>query len=158
MKNILLLVVLFVSCVIANGQVVKSGSIASLKGYTRSDIVFDYSKTEVKKSVSDAATLISENGEDWGRKRRRQEEWCIGSINDDLKGAIVFGMGAKADLKVTICVNDIDVDLDNPQVSIVFTDKSGNEILVLEQIKDDDLNGVGHIIGTFLRKQLRKLK
>lgn len=158
MRKILLLAIFIVSCVVSNGQAVKSGSISALKGYTRSDIVFDYSRTQVKNSATDAATLIAENGSDWGRKRQRQEEWCIGSINDDLKGALVCGKGAKADLKMTLYVESIKADLDDPQVTVVFTDKDGNEILVLEKIGDDDFNGVGHIIGSYLRKQLRRLK
>ena len=156
MKQVLLFI-FACCCLTLKAQDIQKGSVDGIASYTRGAVEFDYSKTTIARSVRSVDELKSSN-EDWQKRLPRQEEWCIGSINDDLKGAIVFGKEAKADLFLTLRIDKIDEDIENPVITAIFTDKDGKELLIITDLSDDDLNGIGHILGKFLRRQLRKIR
>lgn len=157
-RYILSIFALMVVAVCANAQKIVSGSFEPLKGLTRMNLVYDYSQTTINRMKGLTVEELAESDEGFKKDKAKGEKWCSGSINDELDGRVLIAPGAKADIQMVIRVDKITRDFDDPEVTVLFTNAAGETLVTITDISDDDLNGVGHIIGKFVKRQLRKLK
>ncbi len=141
----------------SKAQAVASGDFANLVDKTNIHVVFDYSKTKFFHTDKSMEELL-ESKPKFSKIKETQEKYFIGSINDDVKKLLAFGDFRNPDAVLTICVNYMEDDMDNPRLEAKFVDVNNVELLTINNIQQEDLNDAGHLLGKFIYKELKKLK
>ncbi len=141
----------------SKAQTIAFGDFANIVDKTNIHVIFDYSKTKFFHTDKTMEELIESNPK-FSQIKEKQEKYFIGFINDDVKKLLAFGDFKNPDAVLTICVNYMEDDMDNPRLDAKFVDINNVDLLTINNIKQEDLNDAGHLLGKFIYKELKKLK
>ena len=158
MKKLLIAAAAFMLFSVSDkAQVVTSGNLRNLVDKRNVNVVFDYSETKLIRSDKTVEELVATDPQ-FAKEKVRDEKYCLGSLNDEIKEMLYFGSYDNPDAVLTFQVSHIRNDFENPRFIVRITDAEGIEIAVIENIETEDFNDAGHSLGKFLYKQLKRLK
>ncbi|MCQ2973236.1 MAG: hypothetical protein MJ211_00325 [Bacteroidales bacterium] len=152
MRKIILIINLLIMSILVNAQdfqKVKDAKLITIK--------FDFEDVQITKpkgmTLDDAKVIYQK---EWTTTLERQKKWCIGSLNDDLKGKLVFFDNNDYEIQLILKVRFITADINKPICDAIFVDNSGTELYKYEGLTEDDFNDIGHKFAAILKKQLKK--
>lgn len=156
MKRLIFSLAILAMGLYASAQDVIEGSFDNIAKLTKGTIEYDFTKTQCNKKGLEVSVLIET---EWKKDFEKQKRYCTGSINDDVKGLLAFGDVEDPQYKTTIEVLTIAKNMEKPVCNVIFTNpEDGSVLLKVGPFKNEDLNDVGHDIGGFLKKGVKKAR
>lgn len=156
MKKIFLTAIAACTFLAANAQDIVFGSFENLIEKKKGVVEYNYAQAKINRSSLSIDEVIENN--EWKRWRPQQEKWCKGSLNDDLAGIMEFDDYKNPDFILTLIIQYIDKDFDNPICDAVFTGSNGEELLKINGIATSDLNDTGHALAKMIRKNFKSIR
>lgn len=156
MKRLLFSLALIAMGFCANAQDVIEGSFENLAKLTKGTITYDFSKAQCTKKGLEVSALMES---DWKKGLPKEKKYCTGSINDDMKGLLVVGEVEDPQFNMSLQVLTIAKDMEKPTCNVVFTSTEDNSVLLkFGPVKNEDFNELGHDIGGYIKKNLKKVR